>query len=73
MHIHGGASPAEGEGRRPRPVAQAASAAQGGNTLGGGVGGSAVTHVSPVAYISSSHSSEDPALKSVIRRLCFYK
>lgn len=38
MHIHGGASPAEGEGRRPRPVAQAASAAQGGNTLGGGWG-----------------------------------
>lgn len=65
--------PALQRGRRggQGPVAQAASAAQGGNTLGGGVGGSAVTHVSPVAYISSSHSSEDPALKSVIKASAF--
>lgn len=65
--------PCRGGGEEAKAHSTGCFCCSGWEHLGWGVGGSAVTHVSPVAYISSSHLSEDPALKSVIRRLCFYK
>ena len=67
MHIHGRASPAEGEGRRPSRQHRLLLLFR--VWAPWRCGG--VIQASRIAPVSSSQPGEDPALRSIIRRLCF--